>query len=126
VYRRLHVLLRREGRAVNVKRVHRLYREERLQLARRPRRRKSAARPEHVPVTGPNERRAMDFVHDALSGGRALRVLTLVDVYTRECLALEAAPTFRGEDVVRALAAVGLQRTLPAVIQVDNGTEFTS
>jgi putative transposase len=65
-------------------------------------------------------------VGDTLSGGRSSRVLTLVDVYTRECLALEAAPTFRGEDVVRVLAAVGLQRTLAAVIQVDNGTEFTS
>lgn len=65
-------------------------------------------------------------MHDTLSSGRALRVLTLIDVHTRECLALEAAQTFRGEDVVRTLAAVGRGRALPTVIQVDNGTEFTS
>jgi putative transposase len=127
-YPRLHVLLRREGWVVNRKRVYRLYREEGLTLKRRrPTRRKSAVQREGRPtVTAANERWAMDFMHDTLSGGRSIRVLTLVDVYTRECLALEAAPTFRGEDVVRVLAAVGLQRTLAAVIQVDNGTEFTS
>lgn len=106
-YRRLHVLLRREGWGVNVKRVHRLYREERLQLARlRPRRRKSvAARPAAVPTTGPNQRWAMDFVHDVLASGGKIRVLTVIDLHRRECVALAARHRFGGEDVVHVLGA---------------------
>lgn len=128
-YKRLHLLLRREGWPINVKRVYRLYREERLQLARkRPRRRKSVvARPAAVVLTGPNQRWAMDFVHDVLATGEKLRVLTLIDLYTRECLALPVRRGFRGEDVAAILSAVGTTRgALPAVIQVDQGTEFTS
>lgn len=69
----------------------------------------------------------MDFMHDVLADGRTLRVFTLVDVYTRECVALEAAPAFRGTDVARLLSvAAGKRGGLPAVIQCDNGTEFTS
>lgn len=127
-YQRLHVLLRREGWSVNRKRVLRLYREEGLALKRtRPKRRRSAvARVASAPAQRVDERWAMDFVHDTLAGGRSMRVLTVLDVYTRECVALVAQPVFRGEDVARILSLAGDERELPKVISVDNGTEFTS
>jgi putative transposase len=127
--KRLHVLLRRDGLRINLKKVHRLYREEGLQLKPRRRRRRKAAtvRTPHPVVTRPNERWAMDFMHDVLADGRRIRVFTLVDVFTRECVALEAASRFRGTDVARLLSDVGGRRgRLPAVIQCDNGAEFTS
>lgn len=127
-YQRLHVLLRREGWRVNHKLVLRIYREEGLMLKRqRPRRRKSATvRVERPTAVLPNERWAMDFVHDTLIDGRSIRVLAVLDVFTRECVALNARGVFRGEDVARVLSAAGDVRPLPAVINVDNGTEFTS
>lgn len=127
-YRRLHVLLRREGWKINAKRTYRLYREEGLMLKRRrPKRRRAAIRRELVrEVTRPNERWAMDFMHDTLSSGEAIRVLTVVDVFTRECLALAVGRRFRGEDVARVLASIAQARGLPRVIQCDQGTEFTS
>ncbi|MGH7718280.1 MAG: DDE-type integrase/transposase/recombinase, partial [Gemmatimonadaceae bacterium] len=127
-YKRLHILLRREGWAVNHKRVYRLYGEEGLALKRRrPKRRKSAATRAVRPVTtAPNERWAMDFVHDTLAGGGSIRILSVLDTHTRECVALVAAHTFRGEDVARVLSEMGDERGLPSVIQVDNGAEFTS
>ncbi len=127
-YQRLHVLLRREGWSVNRKRVLRLYREEGLALKRkRPKRRRSAvARVAPAVVNRVNERWAMDFVHDSLAGGSSIRVLTVLDVYTRECVALQAERVFRGEDVARILSLAGDERELPEMINVDNGTEFTS
>jgi putative transposase len=127
-YLRLHTLLVREGWRVNRKRVLRLYREEGLQLrVKRPRRRRSAvARGPRVVPTTANQVWAMDFVHDTLADGRAIRVLTLIDSHTRECLSLAAAARFTGDDVVRVVGAVGALRGLPARITVDNGTEFTS
>lgn len=127
-YRRVHVLLRREGWPVNRKRVYRLYREEDLGLRRRrPRRRRCAVqRGERRLATQPNETWSMDFMHDALADGRTLRVLTIVDTYTRECLAVEAATGFRGQDVARVLTRLGWERGLPTTIACDNGTEFTS
>jgi putative transposase len=128
-YRPLHTLLRREGWRVNHKLVERLYREEGLTLRRKkPRRRKSAVR-RQVPrmPRGPNERWAMDFMHDTVSDGRTLRVLTVLDVYSRECVALVAGRGFKGEDVGRVLSKAGKERgALPEMISVDNGTEFTS
>jgi putative transposase len=127
-YKRLYILLRREGWRVNHKRIYRLYGEEALELRRRrPRRRKSAVvrGPRLVPG-GPNEVWAMDFMHDTLVDGRLLRVLTLIDSYTRECLALVARSRFRGEDVAAVLEHLGHRRALPARLTVDNGTEFTS
>jgi putative transposase len=125
---RLWVLLRREGWPVNHKRVERLYRQEGLQLRpRRPRRRRSAVvRGPRAVAAAPNEVWAMDFVHDTLAGGPLVRVLTLIDCHTRECLALVAQPRFRGDDVARTLTEVGAARGLPARITVDNGSEFTS
>lgn len=127
-YRRLHTLLRREGWGVNLKRIYRLYCEEDLQLRRkRPRRRRSAVpRGPRVAATAPNQIWAMDFMHDRLANGRLLRVLTLIDSHTRECLALAAQERFGGADVVRVLEQVGARRALPGRITVDNGTEFTS
>lgn len=127
-YRRLHVLLRREGWTVNHKLVHRLYTEEGLTQKRKGlKRRKSAVvrvlRPQ---ASAPNERWAMDFIHDTLASGNTIRVLSVVDVFTRECVALVPQLKFRGEDVARCLSIAGTERGLPAVIQADNGTEFTS
>jgi putative transposase len=127
-YRRLHVLLRREGWRINHKRVYRLYRQEGLGLRRkRPRRRRSVlARQGKPQVRRPNERWAMDFMHDTLADGGKLRVLTVVDVFTRECLALEGRTSFRGEHVADVLSRLLSTRGLPEVIQCDQGTEFTS
>jgi putative transposase len=127
-YQQLHVLLRREGWRVNHKRVYRLYTEEGLALRRRrPRRHRSAvARARRPAPTQPNEQWAMDFMHDTLADGRAVRILTVLDVYARECVALVGAATFTGGDVARALTEASTERGLPQRITVDNGTEFTS
>jgi putative transposase len=128
-YRQLHVLLGREGWRVNHKQVYRLYREEGLSMRRRsPKRRRSAVVRTALPTASqPNEHWAMDFMHDTLADGRSIRVWTMIDLFTRECLALEVASTFRGSDVAEHLAACGQDRgQLPTHISVDNGTEFTS
>jgi putative transposase len=128
-YRQLHVYLLREGWRINHKLLYRLYVEEGLGIRRRrPKRRRSAAhRVEHPRPQAPNETWAMDFMHDALSDGRSLRVLTVVDTYTRECVALEAGRSFSGADVGAALEKAGkTSGGLPQRIRVDNGTEFTS
>lgn len=127
-YRRVHVLLQREGWRVNHKKVYRLYKDEGLGLRRRkPRRRRAAmSRRPRVTLHRSNERWAMDFMSDALATGQQLRVLTVVDAYTRECVALEGGSHFRGPDVARVLTRVARHRGLPAVINCDNGTEFTS
>jgi putative transposase len=127
-YRRLHILLRREGWPINHKRVYRLYSEEGLALRRkRPKRRRSAmVRRASQVARSPNERWAMDFMHDTLAHGEKMRVLTVIDVFTRECLALEAKKCFRGEDVANILADLTKERGRPRMIQCDQGTEFTS
>jgi putative transposase len=126
-YQRLHTLLRREGWPVNRKRVYRLYREEGLQLRRkRPRRRRSAvARGPRVMARYPHQVWAMDFMHDTLADGRRMRILTLIDSHTRQCLALSAGVRFRGVDVVAVLDQVGRRHPWPERITVDNGPEFT-
>ncbi len=126
-YRRLTILLRREGWHVNAKRVYRLYREEGLTV--RVKRRKKLASHARVrpPVAGQvNERWSMDFVADSLSDGRRIRVLTIIDSFTRECLALKVAKSLPSQSVTEALNCVIDQRGAPRIIQVDNGTEFTS
>lgn len=123
-YRRLHVLLRREGLAINHKRVYRLYREAGLAVRRRRRKRAAGLR---MPLTRPtrvNERWSMDFLTDALGTGRSFRVLTIVDDRTRECLALEADRSLPGSRVVQVLEQVVAQRGRPTVIVSDNGPEF--
>ncbi len=113
---------------VNHKRVRRLYREEGLNLRiKRPRRHVSAAhRVERVPVTRTNEVWSMDFVSDALFDGRRLRALTLLDVFTREALAIEVDQGITGEQVAGVLDAVIAARQAPQRIRVDNGPEFVS
>jgi putative transposase len=126
--KRLHTMLRRDGLVINHKKVRRLYLEEQLQLKpRRRRRRSSTMRTPRAAVAGPNERWAMDFMHDVLATGQHVRVFTLVDVYSRECVALDVAKSFSGADVARLLSEAGDRAgTLPPIIQCDNGTEFTS
>jgi len=107
-YRRIHVLLRREGWQVNVKRVCRLYREQGLQLRNKsPKRRvKAKLREDRSPATGANQVWTMDFVHDQLFDGRKFRVLTMVDTFTRLSPAIDVRRNFRGADVVQTLARV--------------------
>ena len=127
-YRRLHVLLRREGWRVNHKRVYRLYRQEGLALRRKPPRRRVACVKREMRPTAEakNECWSMDFVSDQLFDGRRLRVLTIVDNHTRESLALEAAPRIRGIEVVSVLERITREHGFPGRIQVDNGPEFIS
>jgi putative transposase len=124
----VHVLLRRRGWKVNLKRVYRLYHEEGLCLrSKRPKRKRAAMpRVERPAATRPNERWSMDFMSDALASGHKLRVLTVLDTCTRECVALEVATSFGGHQVAEVLTRVGVERGLPVAITVDNGTEFTS
>ena len=89
-YRRLHALLGRRGQEVNVKRVYRLYVEEGLMVRRKKRKRLVREPPAEPRLTGPNQEWAMDFIVDGLAAGRLVRILSVVDASTRECLALEA------------------------------------
>ena len=127
-YRRIHLLLRREGWRINPKRVYRLYREMGLQLRNKtPKRRvKAKLREDRQSATQPNETWAMDFVHDQLATGRKLRVLTIIDTFSRFSPAIEPRFTFRGPDVVEILEEVGRQVGFPKAIRVDQGTEFVS
>lgn len=127
-YRRVHVMLRREGHRDNVKRIYRLYREEGLSLRlKRPRRNKAAKlrQPKQL-ASAIDDIWSMDFVADALFDGRKLRMLTVVDLYTRECLAIDVGQSLKGEDVVRSLNAITAQRGLPRTIKTDNGSESIS
>ena len=125
---RLTVLLQREYGVINHKRVERLYAEEGLQLPRRRRRRRrGAARVVPLPApTRPGERGALDFVHDVLANGRRIRLLTVVDEFTRECLAIEVDTCIGGLRVVRVLEELRRAGKLPKTLVCDNGSEFTS
>lgn len=126
-YRRLHVLLRREGLLLNHKKLRRLYAEERLQMRRRGgRKRALGTRAPLALPSGPNERWSLDFLHDQLSDGRRFRILAVVDDFTRECLALIADTSLSGLRVGRELDALIARRGKPAACISDNGTEFTS
>ena len=126
-YRRLTVLLRREGWPVNHKRVYRMYREEGLAVRRRKRKRlKAGARTPLRMPTRLDQVWTMDFTEDALASGRKFRTLNLMDGYTREALALEVDTSLPGARVVRVLEGLWESARRPAAIQVDNGTEFTS
>ena len=126
-YRRLTVLLRREGWAVNAKRVYRLYDEENLKV--RSVERKKISRRQRITQTranAPNQCWSADFVSDKLADGRAYRILTVVDQFTRECVALEADRSLHGTHVVAALTRATAERgAVPRSITVDNGSEFT-
>jgi len=126
-YRRLTVMLKREGWNVNAKRIYRLYTQEGLIV--RTQTRKQRAQRQRLPQ-GPavhkNEKWSMDFVAQRLADGRWIRVLTMVDQYTRECLVLFADIALSGEKVATALDKVVAVRGAPKSITVDNGTEFAS
>lgn len=124
-YRRLTVILRREGWLVNPKRVYRLYKEEGLEIRSKLRKKIDRRRPVIVDLaTGPNQRWSMDFVADRLEDGRKFRILTVVDQFSRECVALYAKPRLQGSDVAETLDHAIRARCKPTSITVDNGSEF--
>lgn len=124
-YRRLTVLLRREGWTVNPKRVYRMYREEGLGVRRRKRKRIGAVERQPLAITTrANERWSMDFISDALSEGRKFRSLNIVDDFSRECLSAEVDTSIPGARVVRVLERLREQRGLPQILVTDNGPEF--
>ena len=125
-YRRLLVLMRREGLVMNHKKFRRLYREERLQVRRRSGRKRALGTrtPLAIPQ-GANQRWSLDFLSDAFADGRRFRILAVVDDFTRECLALVADTSLPGLRVVRELEAVIACRGRPVMCVSDNGTELT-
>ena len=126
-YRRIHVLLRREGWLVNRKRIHRLYREEGLAVRQKGRRRRSQVpRPVRDPLGHPNERWSVDFIMDTLSTGRVFRCLAVIDEFSRECLALHVAHSIPAASVIEVLERLREERGLPERVICDNGSEFTS
>ena len=127
-YRRVHVLLHREGWMVNHKRTRRIYRELGLQLRNKtPKRRvKAKLREDRQTATRPNETWAMDFVHDQLATGRNIRVLAVVDTFSHYVPVLDPRFSYRGEDVVRTLESVCARTGYPKTIRVDLGSEFIS
>ena len=125
-YRRLHALLSRRGHEVNVKRVYRLYVEEGLMVRRKRRKRLVRDRSAEPRLTGANQEWAMDFILDGLATGRMVRILSVVDAYTRECLALEADTSLGSGRVTRVLERLIAERGRPDNVRSDNGPEFTS
>ncbi len=127
-YRRLHVLLEREGWTVNSKRVYRFYVEEKLVVRKRKRRRRICAQA-RVLLAAParkNETWTRDFLQDSLANGRKVRTLSIEDAYTREMLAIEVDTCLQALRVVRVLERLRHDRGLPERIVIDHGTEFTS
>ncbi|WP_429771131.1 IS3 family transposase [Aurantiacibacter flavus] len=127
-YRRVYYILRREGWAVNLKKVYRLYRELGLQLRNKtPKRRvKAKLREDRTTAVRPNDVWAMDFVHDQLATGRKLRILTVVDTFSRLSPVVDPRFSYRGEDVVATLERACRKIGYPKTIRVDNGSEFIS
>jgi putative transposase len=126
-YRRLHQMLRREEWDVGLKKVRRLYGEERLQVRRRKGRKKAQGARVPAPIPqGPNQRWSLDFVSDVFAHGRRFRVLGVIDDFTAECLALVADTSLSGLRVARELDAIIARRKRPAMIVSDNGPELTS
>ena len=126
-YRRLHLLLKREGIAVNWKKLYRLYREERLTVRKRGGRKRAVGTraPMAIPQ-GPNQRWSLDFVSDTLVDGRRFRILCVIDDFSRECLATVVDNSISGERVARELDAIAERRGQPLMVVSDNGTELTS
>jgi putative transposase len=127
-YRRIHILLLREGWQVNHKRVYRIYCEEELSLrAKKKKKRPSHTRVPLIMPSGPNERWTIDFIADRFEDGRRFRALTVLDMYTRESLAILPGVSLTGEKVVACLENLRKMRGLPKSIPVDNnGSEFYS
>ena len=126
-YRRLHMLLKREGWEVNWKKLYRLYREEGLSVRKRGGRKRAVGTrtPMAIPQ-GPNQRWSLDFVSDSLSCGRRFRILNVIDDFSRECLAAVVDTSLSGERVARELDRIAETRGYPCMVVSDNGTELTS
>lgn len=126
-YRRLHILLKREGVEVNWKRLYRIYKEEMLTVRKRGGRKRALGTraPMAIPQ-GANQRWSLDFVSDALVDGRRFRILCVIDDFSRECLATVVDNSLSGERVVRELDAIAERRGYPCMVVSDNGTELTS
>lgn len=126
-YRRLHLLLKREGVRVNWKKLYRLYKEERLTMRKRDGRKRALGT--RVPMAIPqnaNQRWSLDFVSDMLTDGRCFRILCVIDDFSRECLATVVDTSLSGERVARELNSIAEQRGYLSMIVSDNGTELTS
>ena len=126
-YRRVSMVLRREGLKINHKRVYRIYKACGLKVAKRGARKRAFG--ERIPgivATKPNQKWALDFVHDALSNGRRIRILGIIDAFTRECLRIVIDTSLSGSRVATILDEVIAEKGKPASITSDNGTEFTS
>ena len=126
-YRQMHEILRREGIIINHKRTERLYRDEGLQI--KSRRRKNTVATLRVPLPypeKPNQRWSMDFMSDNLASGRKIRLLNIVDIFTKESPAMEVDTSINGTRITQVLDRLGWLRGLPEVISVDNGPEFSS
>lgn len=122
---RLHVLLKREGIAINHKRTERLYQEEKLSLRRKTRRKRVATLRLELPKPAkPNQVWSMDFVSDMALSNRKIKALPVVDVYTKKCHRIEVDTSINGVRVCRVLDEVGEREGLPEVIMIDNGPEF--
>lgn len=126
-YRRLHILLKREGWHVNWKKLYRIYREEGLTVRKRGGRKRALGTraPMAVPQ-GPNQRWSLDFVSDSLTCGRRFRILNVIDDFSRECLAAVVDTSLSGERVARELDRIAEMRGYPCLVVSDNGTELTS
>jgi putative transposase len=126
-YRRIQVFLARQGHVMSPDRVHRLWRQLALQVPRRrPRRRVASHRPRPLPATGANYLWAYDFVFDACANGQQLKCLTVVDEYTRECLAIDVAGSIRSGRVIEVLSKLVSVHGAPRYLRSDNGPEFVS
>ena len=125
-YRRLHILLDRSGEPVNHKRVYRVYREAGLTVKRKTRKRLVRVGSPRPLLTAANQEWALDSAHDGMASGRAMRVLSVVDACTRECLTLEVDTSFASRRVTRTLESILAQREKPLAIRCDNGPELTS
>ena len=128
-YRKIRVLLNREGWNVGKDLVYRLYKEEgpmlkRMKLAGK--RKAVRQRQEKLTATAPNQAWSMDFVADQVQNGTRFRSLTIIDVFTREAVGIEVGQSLKGEDVVRTLNRLKQDRGVPKVLFCDNGSEFTS
>jgi putative transposase len=126
-YRRIQVFLARQGHALGADRTHRLWRQAGLQVPRkRPRRRLELRRPRPLPATGANQVWAYDFLFDACANGQQLKCLTVIDEYTRECLAIDVAGSIRSHRVIEVLAKLVGVHGAPKYLRSDNGPEFVS
>ncbi len=125
-YRRLQIVLDQTGEHVNHKRVYRVYREAGLMIRRKARKRLRREGSPRQALSGANQEWALDFVHDAAESGRKFRALSVVDPYTRECLALEVDTSMGSRRVTRVLEGIIAERGAPQAIRSDNGPEFTS